>query len=507
MKHLILAGCSLLIAFNGLAQTKKRPNIIMIMSDDHAQNAISTFHKGLTETPNIDRIGKEGLVFKRSYCTNSICAPSRAVIITGKFSHLNGHIDNSVRFDSSQQTFPKLLQKAGYQTALVGKWHLISEPTGFDYWTVVPGQGQYYNPDFIKMDGKRERVEGYATNIITDKALNWLDGRDTSQPFCLLLYNKAPHRTWLPDTADFDKFRGRKYPLPPNFYDNYEGRTAAGLQEMTIANHMHLASDLKVDTSSDPNRARPWQEKVSGTERMNAAQKAAWDREYDPIIAAFKKDKLNGKALAAWKYQRYMEDYMRCIASVDRNVGRVLDYLKQHGLEENTIIIYTSDQGFYMGEHGWYDKRFMYEESLVMPMVMRYPAGIKKKGVVNEMVQNIDYAPTFLEYAGVKIPADLQGKSMKPLMEGKKIAWRDAIYYHYYEFPGEHKVRRHYGVRTDRYKLMHFYNDIDTWELYDLQKDPTEMKNVYADAAYQDIAKALHKKLDALRKQYADTKD
>lgn len=507
MKHLILAGCSLLIAFNGLAQTKKRPNIIMIMSDDHAQNAISTFHKGLTETPNIDRIGKEGLVFKRSYCTNSICAPSRAVIITGKFSHLNGHIDNSIRFDSSQQTFPKLLQKAGYQTALVGKWHLISEPTGFNYWTVVPGQGQYYNPDFIKMDGKRERVEGYATNIITDKALNWLDGRDTSQPFCLLLYNKAPHRTWLPDTADFDKFRGRKYPLPANFYDNYEGRTAAGLQEMTIANHMHLASDLKVDTSSDRNRERPWQEKVSGTERMNAAQKAAWDREYDPIIAAFKKDKLSGKALAEWKYQRYMEDYMRCIASVDRNVGRVLDYLEQHGLAENTIIIYTSDQGFYMGEHGWYDKRFMYEESLVMPMVMRYPAGIKKKGVVNEMVQNIDYAPTFLEYAGVKIPADLQGKSMKPLMEGKKVAWRDAIYYHYYEFPGEHKVRRHYGVRTDRYKLMHFYNDINTWELYDLQKDPTEMKNVYADAAYQDVAKALHKKLDALRKQYADTKD
>lgn len=504
MKKTILAGCALLIAFNGFAQTKKRPNIIMIMSDDHAQNAISTFHKGLTETPNIDRIGKEGLVFKRSYCTNSICAPSRAVIITGKFSHLNGHIDNNVRFDSSQQTFPKLLQKAGYQTALVGKWHLVSEPTGFNYWTVVPGQGQYYNPDFIRMDGKRERVEGYATNIITDKALNWLDGRDTTQPFCLLLYNKAPHRTWLPDTADFDKFRGRKYPLPPNFYDNYEGRTVAGLQEMTIANHMHLASDLKVDTSSDRNRERPWQQKVSGTERMNAQQKAAWDREYDPIIAAFKRDKLTGKALAEWKYQRYMEDYMRCIASVDRNVGRVLDYLDQHGLAENTIVIYTSDQGFYMGEHGWYDKRFMYEESLVMPMVMRYPAGIKKKGEVKEMVQNIDYAPTFLEYAGVKLPADLQGRSMKPLMEGKKTAWRDAIYYHYYEFPGEHKVRRHYGVRTDRYKLIHFYNDIDKWELYDLQKDPTEMKNVYGDPAYKSIAATLHQKLEVLRKQYKD---
>jgi arylsulfatase A-like enzyme len=502
MKHMILAGCSLLIAFNSFAQTKKRPNIIMIMSDDHAQNAISTFHKGLTETPNIDRIGKEGLVFKRSYCTNSICAPSRAVIITGKFSHLNGHIDNNERFDSSQQTFPKLLQKAGYQTALVGKWHLISNPTGFNYWTVVPGQGQYYNPDFIKMDGKRERVEGYATNIITDKALNWLDGRDTTQPFCLLLYNKAPHRNWMPDTADFDKFRGRKYPLPPNFYDNYEGRTAAGLQEMTIANHMHMASDLKVDTSSDPNR--PWQQKVSGTERMNAQQKAAWNREYDPITAAFKRDKLTGKALAEWKYQRYMEDYMRCIASVDRNVGRVLDYLDQHGLAENTIVIYTSDQGFYLGEHGWYDKRFMYEESLVMPMVMRYPAGIKKKGEVNEMVQNIDYAPTFLEYAGVKLPADLQGRSMKPLMEGKKTTWRDAIYYHYYEFPGEHKVRRHYGVRTDRYKLIHFYNNIDKWELYDLQKDPAEMKNVYGDPAYKGISKELHQKLETLRKQYKD---
>lgn len=433
-----------------MAQTSHKPmNIVYIMSDDHSYQTISAYDKRFIETPNIDWLAEHGTRFTNSFVANSLSGPSRACMLTGKHSHANGFTDNTKTFDGSQQTYPKLLQKAGYQTAMIGKWHLTSDPTGFDYWDILIGQGHYYSPDF-KCNGTRVRRPGYVTNVVTDLALDWLSNkRDKSKPFCLLLHHKAPHRVWSPDTCDLDLYNEKVYPLPNNFYDNYEGRLAAAKQEMSIIKDMDLVYDLKMADKENEIHSNPDLEAIGrmNYKRMTDSQRAQWDAHYDPIIKKFKEAGLSGKALAEWKYQRYMHDYMRVIHSIDRNIGRVIKYLKENNLLENTMIVYTSDQGFYMGEHGWFDKRFMYEESFRTPLLVYLPGG--KHGDVDEMVQNIDYAPTILELAGVKIPSDIQGESFLPLLEGKKVKdWRKSLYYHYYEYPAEHSVCKHYGVRT-----------------------------------------------------------
>lgn len=491
---------------NKQAEEPAKPmNILYIMCDDHSFQTISAYDQRFIETPNIDRIAKEGVRFTNSFVANSLSGPSRACLLTGKHSHKNGFTDNTKHFDGGQQTFPKLLQQAGYETAIVGKWHLESEPTGFNYWNILVGQGDYYNPTFID-NGEKKQIEGYATNVTTDLALDWLDQKhDKNKPFCLLLHHKAPHRTWMPDTCDLDLYNDVVYPMPENFYDKYEGRIAASQQEMSIIEDMDLVYDLKMADKENEIHTTTGLEKNGRAmyNRMKPDQKAAWDRHYDPIIKKFKADKLSGKALAEWKYQQYMHDYMRVIHSVDRNVGRVLDYLEKNGMLENTIIVYTSDQGFYMGEHGWFDKRFMYEESFRTPMLVRFPGGAK--GDIPEMVQNIDHAATFLELAGVQVPEDIQGDSYLPLLKGEKPQdWRTSLYYHFYEYPAEHAVKRHYGVRTDRYKLMHFYNDIDVWELYDLQNDPQEMHNIYNEPGNEELIKQMKSELVKLQTQYDD---
>lgn len=488
------------------AQAQKKPmNIVFIMSDDHSYQTISAYDKRFISTPNIDWLADNGVKFQESFVANSLSGPSRACMLTGKHSHANGFTDNSKTFDGAQQTFPKLLQKQGYQTAMIGKWHLTSLPTGFNYWDILIGQGDYYNPDFLS-NGKKIRRPGYVTNIIADMAIDWMENkRDKNKPFCLLMHNKAPHRVWNPDTCDLRLYDDVTYPLPKTFYDDYAGRLAAQKQEMSIIKDMDLVYDNKMaDKENEIHTTTGLEQWGRGNyKRMTASQRAQWDSYYDPIIKKFKEDKLSGKALAEWKYQRYMHDYMRVIHSVDRNVGRVIEYLRQHGLLDNTMIVYTSDQGFYMGEHGWFDKRFMYEESFRTPLLVYYPGG--KHGVVKEMVQNIDYAPTFLDVAGAKVPSDIQGQSFLPLLEGKKPTnWRQSLYYHYYEYPAEHSVCRHYGIRTKRYSLMHFYNDINAWELYDLKKDPDQMHNIYGKPGTEKLTKNLKKQLLQLQVQYDD---
>lgn len=511
---ILLPGMMCLTALSAIAQEEKKEedtqrakpmNILYIMSDDHSFQTISAYDQRYIQTPNLDRIGQEGVVFTNSFVANSISGPSRACMLTGKHSHKNGFTDNTCSFDGIQQTFTKLLQKAGYETAIVGKWHLVSTPTGFDHWSVLINQGDYYNPFFIE-NGEKVQKEGYATNIITDMALEWLDKeRDTDKPFCLLLHHKAPHRTWMPDTCDLGAFDDIRFPLPDNFYDKYEGRVAASQQEMNIFKDMDVVFDLKMADKENEIHTKTGLENYGRNmyKRLNPAQKKAWDAYYDPIIKEFKEKKLEGKELAEWKYQRYMHDYLSVIRSIDRNVGRVLKYLEEHGLLENTLVVYTSDQGFYMGEHGWFDKRFMYEESLRTPLLMRFPHG--KRGAVQQMVQNIDYAPTFLELAGVDIPDDIQGVSLLPLLKGESPKdWRQSLYYHYYEYPAEHAVKRHYGIRSQRYKLIHFYNDIDEWELFDLKNDPSEMNNLYGKAGYEKTTRQLKEEMKKLQLLYDD---
>ncbi len=508
MQNKVLYGLIGAIAMGAFvpAQAQKKPmNIVFIMSDDHSYQTISAYDKRFISTPNIDWLADNGVKFQESFVANSLSGPSRACMLTGKHSHANGFTDNSKTFDGGQQTFPKLLQKQGYQTAMIGKWHLTSLPTGFNYWDILIGQGDYYNPDFLS-NGKKIRRPGYVTNIIADMAIDWMENkRDKNKPFCLLMHNKAPHRVWNPDTCDLRLYDDVTYPLPKTFYDDYAGRLAAQKQEMSIIKDMDLVYDNKMaDKENEIHTTTGLEQWGRGNyKRMTPSQRAQWDSYYDPIIKKFKEDKLSGKALAEWKYQRYMHDYMRVIHSVDRNVGRVIEYLRQHGLLDNTMIVYTSDQGFYMGEHGWFDKRFMYEESFRTPLLVYYPGG--KHGVVKEMVQNIDYAPTFLDVAGAKVPSDIQGQSFLPLLEGKKPAnWRQSLYYHYYEYPAEHSVCRHYGIRTKRYSLMHFYNDINAWELYDLKKDPDQMHNIYGKPGTEKLTKNLKKQLLQLQVQYDD---
>ena len=488
---------------------KKSMNIVYIMCDDHSFQTISAYDQRYMQTPNIDRIANEGVRFTNSFVANSLSGPSRACMLTGKHSHANGFTDNTTTFDGNQQTFPKLLQANGYQTAMIGKWHLVSEPTGFNYWDILIGQGDYYNPKFIK-NGERVQREGYATNIVTDLAINWMDSiRDKSKPFCLFIHHKAPHRTWMPDLCDLDLYDDVTYPMPENFYDKYEGRIPASKQEMSIIKDMDLVYDLKMADKENEIHTTTGLEEAGRNmyNALNPEQKAVWDKHYDPIIAKFKQDKLTGKALAEWKYQQYMHDYMRVIHSIDRNVGRVLKYLEENGLMENTMIVYTSDQGFYMGEHGWFDKRFMYEECQRMPMIVRYPKAIKAGSTSNAIAMNIDFAPTFLDFAGVEIPDDIQGESLKSILtnEGNAPAdWRKAAYYHYYEYPAEHSVKRHYGIRTADFKLIHFYNDVDEWEMYDMQNDPHELNNLYGKPEYTLKQAELMLLLKEVQEQYED---
>ncbi len=487
------------------AQESKRPNILFIMSDDHTQKAISAYGHNLIQTPHIDRLAKEGVLFRSSFVTNSICAPSRAVLLTGKYSHLNGKVDNHSTFDWDQPNFAKMLQAGGYQTALVGKIHLNGNPQGFDYSIVLPGQGQYYNPVFIE-NGERKQFEGHSTPLTTEFAINWLENiREKDKPFMLMYHQKAPHRNWLPEEKYLDYLEDVEFEFPHNFFDDYEGRgLAARQQEMEIVDHMFWGHDMKFVL--DPYTGEPtgFENELS---RMNETQRAAWENAYNPRNEAFLREMPEGRELAKFKYHRYLRDYLKMIKGVDDGVGEVLAYLEAKGLLDNTIIVYTSDQGFYLGEHGWYDKRFMYEQSFSTPLLIRYPKEIKAGTENSDLILNLDMAPTLLDYAGVEIPADMQGVSMRGLLAGKKMPWRDAIYYHYYEYPSVHMVKRHYGVRTERYKLIHFYYDIDEWELYDLWNDPDEMNNLYgsSEGDIPQVRRMMHLKLEELRTQYGDS--
>ncbi len=494
----------------------KRPNVIFIMSDDHAERAMSCYGSHLIETPNLDRIAHEGVRFNNSFVTNSICAPSRAVLLTGKYSHRNGLRDNRDEFDGSQVTFPKLLQRAGYQSFLVGKWHLKSAPTGFNSYKILIDQGEYYNPRFIE-DGVERQYTGYTTDLIADMSLDVLKNRNPQKPFCLLVHHKAPHRNWMPNAKYMNAYDDRDLPLPDNFYDDYATRSAtAGEADMRIED-MFLSFDMKLkpgyyeketgtggSTSASFDVEENWKRTY---ERLTVEQRKTWDAHYDRVNEEFRKAKRSGVELLKWKYQRYLKDYLSCVLSIDESVGRLLDYLDEKELAENTIVIYTSDQGFYLGEHGWYDKRFMYEESLSMPLIMRYPPEIQAGTVSEDMVLNLDFAPSILDFAGIRIPDDMQGASFRTILHGTSpVDWRKSMYYHYYEYPhGWHKVKRHYGIRTQRYKLIHFYHDIDAWELYDLEKDAHEMNNLYDHADYAEIVRTLKAELKSLQQKYGDT--
>lgn len=507
---------TILITFLFISSDKKekttqdpRPNIIYIMADDHALQAISAYGHPISKlapTPNIDRIAGNGALFINNFCANSICGPSRASVITGKFSHENGFRMNGNKFDGSQPTLPKYLQKSGYKTAMIGKWHLDGQPQGFDHWDILDDQGNYYNPDFITAKDTIT-TEGYATDLITDKSLAWLDqsiGKDA--PFFLMMHHKAPHRNWMPALRHLNKYDDTKFPLPYNYFSQHDNPHAAKEQLQTIYRDMYEGHDLKMTKKEgSPELAHnPW---TKDFDRMTKEQRAIWDKAYQEKNDAMHRAKLSGKALAEWKFQRYVQEYMATIASVDESIGRVLDYLDKHNLTENTIVVYTSDQGFYMGENGWFDKRFMYDISMKMPLLIQYPKKIQKGIQIEDMTQNIDFAETFLDYAKVEIPKDMQGKSFRPLLEKPKgkEEFRDAVYYHYYDYPAFHMVKKHYGVRTKRYKLMHFYDDIDSWEMYDMKVDPDEQHNIISDPKYADVKKELLSRLKSLQTQYGVT--
>ncbi len=493
----VLAVGLLLAGFNSTTHAQESkpipgpPNIIFIFSDDHASQAISAYGSTINQTPHIDRIAREGMRFDNCLVTNSICGPSRATILTGKYSHANGFYTNKDTFDGSQQTFIKLLRNTGYNTAMIGKWHLKSDPTGFDYWHILVGQGLYYNPRMID-NGTPVTHQGYATNIITDLSLDWLENkRDKDKPFALMFQHKAPHRPWRPGPDHLTMYDDQTVPEPDTLFDDYQGRgTPARTQEMTIAKDLN-ENDLKLNTPKG----------------MTDAQLAAWQAAYEPKNEAFRQANLQGDDLVHWKYQRYIKDYLRCVASVDDNVGRLLAYLDETGLAENTIVVYCSDQGWYLGEHGWYDKRWMYEPSLKTPLLIRWPGFVKPGSVNQAIVSNLDLAQTFLQAADVDQPHDMQGQSLLPLLRGGSPSdWRKSFYYHYYEYPGWHSVRRHYGVRTEHHKLIYFYN-LDEYELYDLKADPNEMHSVYDDPAYTDTRADLHAELTRLREKFAVGED
>jgi arylsulfatase A-like enzyme len=465
------------------------PNILFIFSDDHAYQAVGAYGFGLNKTPNIDRIAAAGMRFDRCLTTNSLCGPSRACLLTGKYSHMNHFYNNTnSRFDGSQTTFPKLLQKAGYQTAIIGKWHLETDPTGFDFWEILPGQGQYYNPPMI-LNGRKIAKTGYVTEIITADCLDWLSKRDKSKPFLLMCHHKAPHREWEPALSHLADYDGIKFPEPPTLFDDYSGRgKAEHEQDMMIATTL-TPRDLKLTPPT-----------------MNAGQRKIWDAYYEPRNAAFREQSLSDRDLVRWKYQRYLHDYLATIASVDESIGKLLNYLDKEGLAENTIVVYSSDQGFFLGEHGWFDKRWIFEESLRTPLVVRWPRVVKPKSVNSDIVSNLDFAETLLDAAGVAIPAEMQGRSLVPILKGQSPPdWRKGFYYHYYEYPGPHNVAKQYGVVTDRYKLVYFYEPkFNYWELFDLKNDPHELRSVYEDSNYTGVRNELHTLLDRLRREYRE---
>jgi arylsulfatase A-like enzyme len=478
----------------------KKPNIVFIMSDDHAYQTISAYDSKLINTPAIDRIAREGALFKKAFVTNSICGPSRAVILTGKYSHINGFMDNNDRFNGDQQTLPKVLRNEGYRTAIVGKWHLNSEPQGFDYWNILPGQGEYYQPNFNKM-GKETVYKGYVTDVTTDLALEWIaDNKD--KPFFLMIHQKAPHRNQMPPLENLNLFSDRKFDLPANFYDDYKNREALKVNKIRMADNLDFDQDSKVICDTCPASKNNRKAYQRGLKRLTPEQRKLWDKAYAKEQSEFLSIK-DEKALAQWQYQRFMQDYLRCIKSVDDNVDRVLKYLDAQGLAENTIVVYTSDQGFYLGEHGLYDKRFMYEESFRTPMMIRYPKAIKAGKQIDQFVLNLDIAPTLLQYAGAKVPADMQGASVKNVLDEKKpLDWRENVYYHYYE--KLYGLSAHYGLRTDRYKLIHFYDPVDSWELYDLKEDPNEMKNLYKEPKHAQLIAKLKAELKKQQIKYQD---
>lgn len=490
----VIAGLCLLACL-AAEPAAARPNVLFIFSDDHAYQAISAYGSVLNQTPHIDRIARDGMRFDRCYVTNSICGPSRACILTGKYSHLNGFRKNGDVFDGSQQTFAKLLQEAGYQTALVGKWHLKTDPTGFHYWKVLPGQGRYYKPIFLTAEGKTTQ-EGYTTDVITDEALAWLrDQRDDEKPFLLMVQHKAPHREWQPGPAHVNDFSGETLPEPDTLFDDYAGRgPAAASATMRISRDLRLAEDLKVfDDRSDYGRSQ--------LRLMPPAAREKWLAAYGPENAAYLADPPTGNAKTRWNYQRYIKDYLRCVQSVDDGVGRLLDYLDEAGLADDTLVIYSSDQGFYLGEHGWYDKRWMYEQSLRTPLLVRGP-GVQAGAESGAIVSNLDFAETMLDAAGVEVPADMQGRSIMPILRGATPDdWRRSFYYHYYEGPPAwHDVAEHCGVTDGRYKLIHFYA-LGYWELFDLQADPHELHSVYDQPEYDAVQQRL---LTELRRLQSD---
>ncbi len=518
IKKSLLVGVVLFLQINfAFCQHKEiadRPNIIFIMSDDHAYQAISAYSSRLIETPNIDRIAKKGMLFTMASVTNSICAPSRATILTGKHSHINGKIDNHFPFDTTNITFPQILQKAGYQTAMFGKLHFGNNPKGFDQFKILPDQGAYYNPDFITKNEGNIKVQGYVTDIITDMTLDWLQKeRKHDQPFLLMYLHKAPHRSWLMAERHLSEFTKKTFPEPETLFDDYSGRTSpASEAEMNILKHMSWSGDNKVfpevmDELGIPEIGFDKQRYAYENSRFNSSQSENFRKAYSKVNENLKKayPAMTDEVKMKWKYQRYMQDYLGTIKAVDENVGRLLDYLEANNLMENTIIVYTSDQGFYLGEHGWFDKRFIYDQSFKTPLLIAWPGKIKLGSRSDALVQNLDFAQTFLDAAGVKAPPDMQGESLVPLLKGETRKWtRKAVYYHYYEYPAEHMVNRHYAIVTKDYKLIHYYYVEDQWELIDRKKDPLELKNVYNDPAYSKIKKELHTQLDDLRKKYHD---
>ena len=488
-------------------QSIKRPNIVFVFSDDHAPHAIGAYSdrfKALNPTPNIDQLARDGMLFRNSFCTNSICGPSRAVILTGKHSHINGFRRNGNRFDGNQPTFPKMLQSAGYQTAMIGKWHLQSDPQGFDYWDVLIGQGQYYNP-MLKSQSKKRRVNGYCTDLVTDLALDWLKKRDTSKPFLLMCQHKAPHRCWMPAPRHLTLYDDVQIPEPDTLFDDFKDNASpARRQEMEIDRHMDPVYDLFLDPPAGWSKDPGYPVDRSGFRNlkiMTPAQLKLWNQAYAPKNKKITEQKLTPKAYVQAKYQRYMKNYLRCIKGVDESLGKIRNFLHENKLDQNTIVIYSSDQGFYLGDHGWYDKRWMYEESLKMPLIVSWP-GVTQPGKTNQqLVQNLDYAETFLDIAGAPIPNDMQGNSLVPLLKSQPSKWRDHIYYHYYEFPSVHMVSKHDGVRSKRYKLIHFY-ETDEWEFYDLKNDPDEKSNIYHQEGLSEIIERHKQKLIDLRTQY-----
>ncbi len=494
-KGMWLAVSALCFAFlltataDSSSSATKRPNILYIMTDDHAAHAISAYGSKVNQTPHLDRLAAGGMRFDRCFATNSICTPSRATILTGKYSHKNG-VPVFNRFDGSQQTVAKLLQASGYYTAIVGKWHLGSDPTGFDYWNILPGQGRYNDPILYDKDGS-ELYPGYATDVITDLTINVLKNRPKDKPFFLMSHHKAPHREWTPDEKHRRMFAGKQIPEPATLWDDYAGRTdALHEQKQSVFNDL-TRLDLKLTPPAG----------------LTQPERQAWlavkPTEVETEVDGQKKI-LTGTELKKWKYQRYMQDYLACVQSVDDNVGRLLDWIDANGLRDNTLVIYTSDQGFFLGDHGLYDKRFMYEPSIKMPFLARWPASVKPGSVTTALATNCDFAPTFLDLAGVSIPPDMQGRSLAPLLRGQRPSgWRNSMYYRYYHDPGHHDTRAHYGVRTDTHKLMYFWRK-DQWECYDLVKDPEEMRNIYNDPAAKPIVDELKQELYRLKKEVED---